>query len=79
MSVTGKGNKIFLTFFTKYVFLSLIFCFFVGFCVCVCLRVCILMIKTCKELVLKITWLTEIGTIYVKYQVLDLAVLLVKA
>lgn len=54
------------------------FAFLLGF-VCVHLRVCILMIKTCKELVLKITWLTEIGTIYVKYQVLDLAVLLVKA
>lgn len=42
--------------------------------------VCILMIKTHKQLVLgKITWLIEIRAIYVKYQVLDLAVLLVKA
>lgn len=67
MSVSGKGKKICLTFFAKYV------CF--GF-VCVC----ILMIKTCAQLVFqKIIWLTEIRTTYANCDVLGLAVLLVEA
>lgn len=74
MSVSGKESKIFLAFFSKYDL------FFWGGGGRMEACVCILMIKTHKQLVLgKITWLIEIRAIYVKYQVLDLAVLLVKA
>ena len=42
--------------------------------------VCILMIKTCAQLVFqKIIWLTEIRTTYANCDVLGLAVLLVEA
>lgn len=63
MSVSSKENKFFLSFFSKYDwFGSGLLSFFFFF-----VSVCILMIKTCKQLVLgKIIWLTEIRAIYVK-------------